>query len=835
MPKLSNLINFIYMKKYWQIIVFLLFSSHIFSQTATTDSNFNPEDIGFGNGDGANSVVSSSAVQPDGKIIIGGKFTSYNGTARNRIARLNSDGTIDTSFNIGTGVDNTITDIILQPDGKIIIGGDFANYNGSVRNRIARLNTDGTLDASFNIGSGVDKTINDIALQSDGKVLIGGAFTVYRGVAQNRIARLNSDGSLDTNFSIGNGTDASVNSIVLQSDGKILIGGDFTNYNGSIRNRIARLTTNGTLDLDFNPASGANNSISCLSLQSDGKILISGDFTSYDGTIKNHIARLNDNGNLDTSFNIGSGSNYSIEKIIVQPDNKIIVAGAFSTFNSESSNRIARLNEDGTLDRDFYIGTGATSYISTIILLPTKKILIGGDFTIFNHLGKNRFARLDSDGTMDLTFNPGSGASDTVTSIALQPDGKILVGGYFISHNGMERNHLARLNTDGTLDLGFKSAVSGITEATTTINSIGIQSDGKIIIVGQFSFYEGSVRKNIARVNADGSLDRTFLQVNGAGGPFKSLVFLSDGKILIGGQLNGHLARLNANGSIDTTFNPGIGADHIINTVALQPNGKILVGGLFNRYNNSSRNRIARLQEDGTLDTSFNPGTAANNDINTIVLQSDGKILIGGNFTSYNGTARNRIARLNNDGTLDTNFNPGSGANNNVNSIAIQSDGKILIAGVFTTYNGISRNRIARLNANGTLDVDFNPGGGADNTVHTIALQPDNKILIGGTFVSFNGIGRNRIARLTNGPILSNTDINEKSISLYPNPVKDILHIDYTDKGIVYLYDMLGNLVTKSQIHKGQNNVDIKSLPKGNYILVLQNGLKNKTAKIIKE
>ncbi|UQB69053.1 T9SS type A sorting domain-containing protein [Epilithonimonas zeae] len=823
------------MKKYWQIIVFLLFSSNIFCQTATTDSNFNPEDIGFGNGDGANSVVSSSALQPDGKIIIGGKFTSYNGTARNRIARLNSDGTIDTSFNIGTGVDNTITDIILQPDGKIIIGGDFTNYNGSVRNRIARLNKDGTLDASFNIGTGVDKTINDIALQSDGKVLIGGAFTVYSSVAQNRIARLNSDGSLDTNFSIGNGADASVNSIVLQSDGKILIGGDFTNYKGSIRNRIARLTTNGTLDLDFNPASGANNSISCLSLQSDGKILISGDFTSYDGTIKNHIARLNDNGNLDTSFNIGSGSNYSIEKIIVQPDNKIIVAGAFSTFNSESSNRIARLNEDGTLDRDFYIGTGATSYISTIILLPTKKILIGGDFTIFNHLGKNRFARLDSDGTMDLTFNPGSGASDTVTSIALQPDGKILVGGYFISHNGMERNHLARLNIDGTLDLGFKSAVSGITEATTTINSIGIQSDGKIIIVGQFSFYEGSVRKNIARVNADGSLDRTFLQVNGAGGPFKSLVFLSDGKILIGGQLNGHLARLNANGSIDTTFNPGIGADHIINTVALQPNGKILVGGLFNRYNNSSRNRLARLNEDGTLDTSFNPGTAANNDINTIVLQSDGKILIGGNFTSYNGIARNRIARLNNDGTLDTNFNPGSGANNNVNSIAIQSDGKILIAGIFTTYNGISRNRIARLNANGTLDVDFNPGGGADNTVHTIALQPDNKILIGGAFVSFNGIGRNRIARLTNEPILSYTEINEKSISLYPNPVKDILHIDNKEEGNVYLYDMLGNLVTKSQLHKGQNNIDIKSLPKGNYILFLQNGLKNKTAKIIKE
>jgi len=166
--------------------------------------------------------------------------------------------------------------------------------------------------------------------------------------------------------------------------------------------------------------------------------------------------------------------------------------------------------------------------------------------------------------------------------------------------------------------------------------------------------------------------------------------------------------------------------------VCLQSDGKVLVAGMFTSVNGTARNRIARLHADGTLDTSFDPGSGADNAIYTLALQSDGKVVIGGGFTSYNGTGRSAIARLNMNGTLDTTFNTGSGATGGVvYTLAIQGDGKVIIGGYFTVYNGVARNYIARLNTNGLLDTGFNPGSGATGGgVVSLAVQSDGKIVI---------------------------------------------------------------------------------------------------------
>lgn len=164
-------------------------------------------------------------------------------------------------------------------------------------------------------------------------------------------------------------------------------------------------------------------------------------------------------------------------------------------------------------------------------------------------------------------------------------------------------------------------------------------------------------------------------------------------------------AQFSLPGELDTTFNTGTGADNIVWSVTVQPDGKVLLGGFFTIYNGISRNRIARLNLNGSLDTTFNPSIGANNIVRSVVLQPDGKILIGGQFTSYNSIPRNYIARLNADGSLDPTFNPGTGANNLVLTLALQPDGKVIIGGLFTSYNGTSRNRIARLHANGSLDT----------------------------------------------------------------------------------------------------------------------------------
>src|SRR5690554_521451 len=364
-------------------------------------------------------------------------------------------GSLDTSFDIGTGFNNNPETITLQPDGKILVGGWFVSYNGTNQNRIVQLNTDGSLDTSFDIGNGFNQGVLSTALQPDGKILVGGAFIEYNWEPQNRIIRLNTDGSLDDSFNIGTGFNNLVFSIAVQPDGKIIIGGGFTAYNGTTQNRIVRLNANGSLDTSFNIGTGFNNAPETITLQPDGKILVGGRFTDYNGTTQNRIIRLNSNGSIDTSFSIGTGFNNNfVRAIVVQPDGKILVGGDFTAYNGTNQNRIVRLNTNGTLDTSFTVGTGLNIGAGeAIILQPDGKIIIGGGFTTYNGTAQNRIARLNTDGSLDTSFNIGAGfnggsPSTIIVTMAMQPDGKILAGGYFTEYDGTPQNYITRLHGD---------------------------------------------------------------------------------------------------------------------------------------------------------------------------------------------------------------------------------------------------------------------------------------------------------------------------------------------------------------------------------------------------
>jgi uncharacterized delta-60 repeat protein len=280
----------------------------------------------------------------------------------------------------------------------------------------------------------------------DGKVLVGGAFSTYNGTARRGVVRLNPNGTLDTSFNPGGtGTNDDVEAIVVQSDGKVLIGGQFTSYNGTGRGRIARLNTDGTLDGTFNPGSGgAAGGVSEIVMQSDGKVVIAGLFEGWNGALRRGIARLNSNGTLDTSFNTGTGA-YPVYTVAMQSDGKVIIAGDFTSYNGIARNKIARLNADGTLDASFDPGAGPTGYPEFMVVQSNGKIVVGGSFVSFNSTWPDGIARLNADGTLDPTFDPGSGARFYVRSVALQSDGKILIGGSFTSYNGAPRKHIARL------------------------------------------------------------------------------------------------------------------------------------------------------------------------------------------------------------------------------------------------------------------------------------------------------------------------------------------------------------------------------------------------------
>jgi uncharacterized delta-60 repeat protein len=340
------------------------------------------------------------------KILIGGFFTSYDRTAQNYIARLNSNGTSDTSFLTAVGFDNGVQTIAVQSDGKIVVGGYFYDYNGTGQNRITRLNSDGTRDTSFTIGTGFSSTVNTCVIQSDGKIVVGGNFTSYNGTVQNRITRLNSDGTRDTGFTTGTGFNGEVYAIAIQSDGNIVVSGGFSNYNGSTRMYIARLNSDGTRDTVFT-GTGFNNSAVAIAIQSDAYIVVGGLFTSYNGTTQNRITRAHDFGGRDAGFTIGTGFNNAVRAVGIQSDGKILVGGDFTTYNGTTQNYITRLNSDGTRDTSFTIGTGFNNTVSTIAIQSDGKILVGGYFTSYNGTTQNYITRLNSDGTRDTGFTIG--------------------------------------------------------------------------------------------------------------------------------------------------------------------------------------------------------------------------------------------------------------------------------------------------------------------------------------------------------------------------------------------------------------------------------------------
>lgn len=360
-------------------------------------------------------------------------------------------------------------------------------------------------------------------------------------------------------------------------------------------------------------------------------------------------------------------------------------------------------------------------------------------------------------------FNTGTGFNGNTNSFILLPTGKILCAGGFTTYQGAAANRICRLNADGSRDLTFVGSIPD-----SEINSMAILSDGKILVSGSFT----APKMGIVRLNADGSVDGTF-NMAGAGiniGRIQSFAVQSDGKIIIAGagglgftQYNGvtvnGFARLNADGSIDASFNaaptvPVPGFNDWVSEVEIQPDGKILVCGHFTMYQNATVPKgLIRINTDGSRDMTFNNGgsgiggTGANN----MALQSDGKIVLGLVGTSYNGFARNSIARVNTDGSLDNVFYP-LGPNQPC-SVSLQSDGKILVYGTFTTYDGFARNSIARANADGTIDISFNPSVGANpgaNVWSCFVFSDGTAMLggMGGSFTTYNGTTVNGIARI---------------------------------------------------------------------------------------
>ncbi|MEV7973209.1 hypothetical protein [Cellulomonas sp. NPDC089187] len=651
----------------------------------------------------------------------------------------------------------------------------------------------GILGDGFNamLRAGFNKTVRVVSAASDGGVLIGGAFTALAADASipNGLVRFTPDGVLDTAFhaQLGTGFNGTVYAVHSLADGGILVAGSFTSLNGdsSIPARLVRLNADGSLDRDFNLrlGSGFNGTVWSVSSAVDGQIVVGGEFTTLNGESGGpaRMARLNPDGSRSLALQAALGSGFSGAVYSVQVDaaGGVIVGGSFTDLNGDASlpNRLLRLGPDGTPDPDFNanLGKGFGSTVRTATVGPDGSVLVGGAFTAMNGSSAtpNRLMRLLPDGRPDQAFNDalGSGFNGTVWAVTSDEAGRVLVAGEFTTVNGRSGlpARLVRLTATGSIDEDFCAAIGLGLDAPAYALAVDTSGAAGYLIGGAFQKLNGIpfIPSRLVFLDLDGGTGPEFnsqLGVGFTGGDVRAVAETKDGGVVVGGDFTAlnndktipaRIVRLNEDGSPNREFNAalGTGTNGIVLAVAETPDGGILVGGDFTSVNGdkSLPNRLVKFTADGTVDAAFAAalGKGFGDQVESLAVDAEGRILVGGSFTSLNGSSSvpNRLLRLLPTGEVDREFSAklGSGFNSAVHSVDVDAQGRIAVGGTWTRLNGSSKapSRVIVLQPDGSRDADYDAqlGSGLGSTVWSVSFMADGGLLIGGENARL--IGRN--------------------------------------------------------------------------------------------
>lgn len=828
--------------KLWLLFMLLLTSGNLSAQTpGTLDLSFNPAESLADKGLRARNVY-DIVEQPDGKILIGGNFSSYDGKPVNGIIRVNADLTLDATFEIDDLSSGDIRDIELLADGKILIGGYFVGYHGEPVNHIARLMPNGELDGSFDPLGSFNNYVWAITALPDGKILVGGNFSTYQQQPADFMIRLNADGSIDPSFSANGIFNERVKSILVQGD-KYIVAGWFTECHGNPEGRIVRLNTDGSCDQTFDPGSGASSEIETATFDKQGRILVGGTFTQFNGSTANRLTRLESDGQVDLPFQSSTLLNGEIYKIEALDDGSIIFVGGFSVFSGESAYYLVKISDEGTFIPLAGVNPETTNKVFSLDVLSNGNIMVGGEFYQFNGFDANLVAMLDDTGSFIEALEHNAGPNREVYAIEQQPDGKLLIGGRFTSYNGQSAGKLARLNQDGSLDgtftlgNGFNGDVYGIT----------VLPDGRILVAGGFTQLNAKSHRRLVRLLSDGSIDPTFQIGTGFNLPVYETIQQPDGKIIaagfftnFNGQVRGRIVRLNSDGSEDNSFNSGSGFNSFVQSIHLLDDGRILAAGDFESYQSQPHGRIIRLQSNGTVDPSFNSGVGFNGIVEEMDVDEDGGMVLVGGFSSYDGFSRNRIVKLLPDGEVDVSFDVGTGLSGLVIGVQFDSRSRVIVYGNMGRYDGVLAQDIFRLHPDGSRDTDFFKDQTIDNIIHAVAVLDGDNLLIGGSFERVGTHYRSNIARLYAGVPTSDVDPTmpdvPQSFSLepnFPNPFNPTttlrVELPQASDVEVKVYDLTGRVVMQlptRSLQAGRHSItlDASRLGSGVYVYRVSTG-----------
>lgn len=733
------------------------------------DTTFN-QGTGFANTFGQ-VIIFAIAVDLNGKIYVGGTFTSYNGTAANNIIRLNQDGSIDTAFVYGSGVDISVFAIQVDADNKVYITGGFSTYNGNSARGIIRLFENGSVDTIFNVGSGFDGDLSGRKFYLDNvnnRLYVVGDFNTYKGVNAQSIVCLNFDGSINGTFNSGTGFQGFANianDIIADANGKLYVAHGCTEYNGVSSNGIIRLNTNGTIDTAFNYGTGFNTDVNVLALDNNGKLYVGYDGTSYTGATNNFIIRLNPNGSKDTTFVNTTGFNAFVDAILVKPNNSILVGGNFTTWKGVRFNRLVAITSGGTeitstlcptvIDADFSDICQTTINFTPISATTGYRIYRSIDNITYSLIatltGSSHSTYVDTTAapsiltyyrvdTYDADFTLESNI-DSGTRTFVSPTTNTITGTECTLNNLLSWTNPSTCNTGvrifRSLDNVTFTQIASLGASVQSYNDFGLTFN----VPNYYKIATDFSQFSVAYTGATSS---------------KTTLFSAPSGVTV---INQNSYSLDISWSLNTTCESQVLLERRIGTGGTWTQITSLANGveLFSDYslvnNVQYFYRVRVLSPNGQYSpyssevsftySAFFINNGFNNIVKTISFDTINQPTIGGSFTTYyNGTSANRIAGLRQIGTFNTTFNYGSGFNNEVTEVVFDpSISMFYVGGTFTTYKGVSCPKLVRIDLNGDIDNTFNSGLASVTTINKIVLASGGKIYVGGTFT-------NNIARL---------------------------------------------------------------------------------------
>jgi uncharacterized delta-60 repeat protein len=697
-------LNLVMFSSFVRVLIFLAVAGRVFSVAAAPQPGSIDPTLDAGRGPNLVKPFGSAAlVQPDNKILVFGSFNAFDLDYVPPLIRLNPDGSRDSSFDASNAAaSHGLLPVAVQLDGRILC---VDGRGGSGAALLLRLNPDGSLDNSFSVRfttARSNPSIDNVVVLGNGKIIIGGYFDTVNGVQRPQLARVNTDGTLDSSFNPARAS----SSFAVQSTGKIVIAfGD---------SEVDRLNVDGTLDSSFvavtDPSSNAN-SLGSVIVQPDDRIFWTiYSSNAFDATTST-MRRLNAHGGYDPTFLSYTEFDYigSLQTFL-QKDGKLLV------------NSYRRLNADGTQDSSFK---------------PAKAGAVVGQQSDGRLIlaGSSQLIRLFLNGSLDNSFDGGPHLTliknKAIDHAALLPNGKIVITGGFNYIDRITRTGIAVLNSDGTPDLTFdaRALLTLDTSDNTGLNSIAVQNE-KILV---------AFKGNIVRLNSDGSVDHAFqftsAQTGGAGG---IAAVLADGKILV---YDGGLVRLFPDGSRDASFQPATPDGRV---ALVQPDQKILL---------IEDKGLTRLNPDGSLDNGFSTADSIHlgyfDAIGGVALEPDGKYLVH-QFAYSN--FRELFVRLNSDGSSDATFNPDLvwASVPGFDQAGILLDGDIGPEADFARHSQLIRQiGVARLTSTGARDASFvSVPFNAEAGLGSVLVQPDGQLIVTGSFDHVDGLERHAIVRL---------------------------------------------------------------------------------------